>query len=56
MRPERNDLIDLSANIKAQVGGNLLVAAAPGVQLETKGADALNESEFDEVVDVFGVG
>jgi hypothetical protein len=32
---------DLRAHIEAQVGGDLLVAAAAGVQLEAERADAL---------------
>ena len=45
---------DLLADVEAQVGGDLLVAAAAGVEFETERADALNECQFDEVMNVFG--
>ena len=50
IKSERN----LLAHIEAQVGGNLLVAAAPGMQLEAKRADALDQLEFDKMMNVFG--
>ena len=34
---------DLSAHVEAQVGGDLFVAAAAGVELEGEGAEALGE-------------
>ena len=42
------------AHEEAEVGRNLLVAAAPGVQLVASGADQRDELLFDEVVNVFG--
>ncbi len=45
---------DLLAHVEAQIGGDLLVAAAAGVQLEAERADALDECKFDEVMNVFG--
>ena len=44
----------MRAHVEAQVGGDLLVAAAAGVELEAERADALNEFKFDEVMNVFG--
>ena len=44
----------LRAHEEPKVGRNLLVAAAPGVQLVAGGADQRGELLFDEVVDVFG--
>ena len=46
--------LDLSANIEPQVGGDLFVAAAAGVQLEAELSDALRELELDEVMNVLG--
>ena len=46
--------IDAVAHEEAEVGRNLLVAAASGVQLVASGADQRDELLFDEVVDVFG--
>ena len=51
-----DDELDVIADVEAQVGGDLLVAAAAGVELEAERADALDEFEFDEVMDVFGGG
>jgi len=42
----------LSAHIEAQVRGDLLVAAAAGVQLETKLSDPIYKLELDEVMNV----
>ena len=44
----------MRANVEPQVGGDLFVAAAAGVQLEAERADALGELELDEVMNVFG--
>jgi hypothetical protein len=49
-----HDLLDLGADIKAQVSRDLLVAGATGVQLATEIADAVHERQLNEVVDVFG--
>ena len=57
LRPggQRGDVVvDLRADVEAEVGGDLLVAAAAGVQLETERADALDQRELDEVVNVLG--
>ena len=35
--------VDLLADVEAQIGGDLLVAAAAGVQLEAERADALDQ-------------
>ncbi len=43
-------------DVEAEVGGDLLVAAAAGVELEGEVADRVSEAELDEVVDVFGLG
>src|SRR5208283_5221295 len=45
---------DLGTNIKPQIGGDLLIAATAGVQLEAKRAELFGEPEFDEVVNIFG--
>ena len=48
--------LDARTNVEPEVGGDLLVAAAAGVELEGEVADAGAELQLDEVVDVFGVG
>ncbi len=48
-------IVDGIANEEPHVGGDLLVAAAAGVELEGEVADLFGEFEFDEVVDVFGL-
>ena len=45
---------DRIAHIKPQVGSDLFVAAAAGVQLEPKRAYAFHQLELDEVMNVFG--
>ncbi len=47
--------VDGVADEEAHVGGDLLVAAAAGVEFEREGADLFGEFELDEVVDVFGL-
>ena len=47
--------VDGVADEEAGVGGDLLVAAAAGVELEGEGADLFGEFELDVVVDVFGL-
>ena len=42
----------LLAYVEPQVGGDLLVAAAAGVQLQRKLADLLSELEFDKMMHV----
>ena len=49
-------VVDGGADEEAHVGGDLLVAAAAGVELEGEVADLFGEFEFDVVVDVFGLG
>ena len=49
-------LIDGFADEEAHVGGDLLVAAAAGVELEGEIADLFGELEFYEVMDVFSLG
>ncbi len=44
------------ADEEAHVGGDLLVAAAAGVEFQGEVADLFGEFEFDVVVDVFGLG
>ena len=44
--------IDLLTNVEPQVGGNLLVAAAPRVQLVTGFARQLHQAQLDVVVHV----
>src|ERR1700677_3436755 len=51
-----NNLVNLAADIKTQIGCDLLVAATPGVQLEAERANVLDQLYFDEVMDVFGGG
>jgi hypothetical protein len=51
-----DDEADLLADVEAQVGGDLLVAAAAGVELEAERADALDQRQLDEVMNVFGDG
>src|SRR5207302_7326396 len=41
---------------KAKIGGDEFVAAAAGVEFPAEGAEFFDESFFDEMVDVFGVG
>ena len=48
-------VVDGVADEETHVGGDLLVAAAAGVELEGEGADLFGEFELDEVVDVFGL-
>ena len=48
-------VVDGGADEEAHVGGDLLVAAAAGVEFEGEVADLFGEFEFDEVVDVFGL-
>ena len=55
VRPARG-VVDGFADEEAHVGGDLLVAAAAGVELEGEVADLFGEFEFDVVVDVFGLG
>ncbi len=48
-------VVDGFADEEAHVSGDLLVAAAAGVELEGEVADLFGEFEFDEVMDVFGL-
>ena len=48
--------VDRSADEEPEVGGDLLVAAAAGVELEAEVADGFGEAQLDEVVNVFGLG
>ncbi len=48
--------VDLLAHIQPQAGRNLLVAAAPGVQLVTHLTGQLHQSLLDEVVHIFDCG
>ena len=48
--------VDGVAHEEAHVGGDLLVAAAAGVELEGEVADDLGELKLGEVVDVLGLG
>ncbi len=48
-------VVDGGANEETHVGGDLLVAASAGVELEGEVADLFGEFEFDEVVNVFGL-
>src|SRR5580692_4670732 len=45
--------INAEANVESQVRCDLLVAASPGVQLETQVANPLGQSQLDKVVYVF---
>ena len=47
------DGVDLRAYVQAQIGGNLFVAAAAGVQLVADFAGKLHQPRFDVVMDVF---
>jgi hypothetical protein len=51
--PEQN--LAAKANVQAQVGGNLLVAAASAVQLQAKIADRLDQLHLDEMMDVLRI-
>ena len=42
------------ADIKAQVGGDLFIAAAAGVELERELADLFGQLKLNEMVDVLG--
>ena len=55
MREAEECGVDGLADEEAHVGGDLLVAAAAGVELEGEGADFFGEFELDVVVDVFGL-
>ena len=55
VRPAQG-VVDGFADEEAHVGGDLLVAAAAGVELEGEVADLFGEFELDVVVDVFGLG
>jgi hypothetical protein len=48
--------VDSVAHIQAQIGGDLFVAAAAGVQFERDGAGALLQFQLEEVVHVFRCG
>ena len=45
---------DLSAHVKAEVGRNLFIAAAAGVQLEPQRTDALGELHLYKMMNVLG--
>ncbi len=45
--------LHLLPHVQPQVGGNLLVAAAAGVQLQAEIADALHQLQLHKVVNVF---
>ena len=45
----------LIENIEAEVGGDLVVAAAAGVELATNVANSVDEGPLDIHVDVFAV-
>ena len=47
-----DDLIDLGAQVQTNVGGNLVVAAAAGVQTLARVADELRQARFDVEVNV----
>jgi hypothetical protein len=47
--------IDAEADVESQVRCNLLVAASPGVQLETQVANPLGQPQLDKVVYVLGL-
>ena len=49
-----DDLVKMLAYKEAQVRGDLFIAAAAGVKFKSQRADALNERQFDEVMNVFG--
>jgi hypothetical protein len=49
-----NHLLNLGANIEPQIGRDLFIAAAPGVQLESQRTDPLHHRQLDVMVDVFG--
>jgi hypothetical protein len=50
---DRAERVDLLAQVEAQVGGDLVVARAPGVQLFAGFADALDQACLDVHVDIF---
>src|SRR6202789_4421886 len=47
--------VNTVAHEEAHVGGDLLVTAAAGVQLERESTNLFGQLELDEVVDVFGL-
>ncbi len=47
-------LLNAVPDVEAQVGGDLLVAAAAGVQLEAQRANALKQIQLDKMMNVFG--
>jgi hypothetical protein len=47
-------LVDIRADVEAEVGGDLLIAAAAAVEFVARVSDESDELFFDEVVDVFG--
>jgi hypothetical protein len=51
----RQKHIDAEANVESQVRCNLLVAASPGVQLETQIANSLGQPQLDKVMYVLSL-
>src|SRR5580658_170174 len=49
-----DDALDLLANIEAKVGGNLLIAAAARVKLETERSNLLRQPQLDKMMNVLG--
>ena len=55
MRQERSTTCSIcTAHVEAQVGRDLLVAAAAGVKLEAERADALYQFQLHKMMNVFG--
>src|SRR5271165_2171066 len=52
----RNQHTDALPHVQAQVGGDLLIAAAPRMQLEAKIPDGFDKVQLDEVMDILRVG
>src|ERR1700691_3806428 len=52
----REQRVDAETDVEAQVGGDLLVTAAAGMEFEAEVADGLRKAQLDEVVDVLGLG
>ena len=46
---------DAVADVEAQIGGDLLVAAAAGMELQTERAHGFRQAQFDEMVDVLSL-
>src|SRR5207248_4923249 len=50
---QNSELVDDSAEIESFIKRNLIVTAAPGMQLATERSDLLDQSSFDHCMNIF---